>query len=121
MRAKRLIDSAITISPRRTYSIIRVNSGRSAFLPLALLMKTAAIIDPETGKRCDKTEYPLSVIREATLNAFIHRDYSIYTEDTPVQIDFFNDRLEIHSPGYPRQYSRQNSRTSAILPHTAYP
>ena len=42
-------------------------------------MKTATIIDPETGKRCDKTEYPVSAIREAVLNALIHRDYSIYT------------------------------------------
>ena len=57
------------------------------------------IIDPETGKRCDKTEYPVSAIREAVLNALIHRDYSIYTEGTPIQIDFFSDRLEIHSPG----------------------
>ena len=62
-------------------------------------MKTATIIDPETGKRCDKTEYPVSAIREAVLNALIHRDYSIYTEGTPIQIDFFSDRLEIHSPG----------------------
>lgn len=37
-------------------------------------------------------------IREAVLNALIHRDYSIYTEGTPIQIDFFSDRLEIHSP-----------------------
>ena len=62
-------------------------------------MKTATIIDSETGKRCDKTEYPVSAIREAVLNALIHRDYSIYTEGTPIQIDFFSDRLEIHSPG----------------------
>ena len=62
-------------------------------------MKTATIIDPEIGKRCDKTEYPVSAIREAVLNALIHRDYSIYTEGTPIQIDFFSDRLEIHSPG----------------------
>ena len=33
------------------------------------------------------------------LNAVIHRDYSIHTEGTPVQIDFFADRVEIHSPG----------------------
>lgn len=32
------------------------------------------------------------------LNALIHRDYSIYTEGTPIHIDFFRDRLEIHSP-----------------------
>ena len=62
-------------------------------------MKVRTIIDPETGKRTDRTEYPIAAIREAVLNALIHRDYSIYTEGTPVQVDFFSDRLEIHSPG----------------------
>ena len=45
------------------------------------------------------TEYPVDALREAILNALIHRDYSIHSEGTPVQIDFFADRLEIHSPG----------------------
>ena len=62
-------------------------------------MKVRTIIDPVTGTRKDRTEYPINAIREAVLNAVIHRDYSIYTEGTPVQIDFFADRLEIHSPG----------------------
>ena len=44
-------------------------------------------------------EYPLEAVREAVLNALIHRDYSHYTEGTPIQIDFFSNRLEIHSPG----------------------
>ena len=62
-------------------------------------MKVRTIIDPKTGMRNDRTEYPIEAIREAILNAVIHRDYSLYTEGTPVQIDFFSDRLEIHSPG----------------------
>ncbi len=62
-------------------------------------MKVRTIIDRETGKRTDKTEYPVAALREAILNALIHRDYSIHTEGTPVQIDFFADRVEIHSPG----------------------
>lgn len=62
-------------------------------------MKIKTIIDPDTGRRRDKTEYPLNAVREAVLNALIHRDYSEHTEGTPVQIDFFKDRLEIHSPG----------------------
>lgn len=62
-------------------------------------MKTRTIIDPVSGARTDKTEYPLEAIREAVLNALIHRDYSHFTEGTPIQICFFSDRLEIHSPG----------------------
>lgn len=62
-------------------------------------MKNRTVIDPVTAERSDRPEYPIEAIREAILNALIHRDYSIYTEGTPIQIDFFSDRLEIHSPG----------------------
>lgn len=62
-------------------------------------MKVRTIIDKKTGKRKDQTEYPIAAIREAILNAVIHRDYSIYTEGTPIQIDIFMDRIEFHSPG----------------------
>lgn len=62
-------------------------------------MKQRTIIDPETGKRQDKTEYPVNAIREAILNALIHRDYSVHTEGTPIQLNMYRDRLEIHSPG----------------------
>ena len=62
-------------------------------------MKVKTIIDTETGARRDKTEYPVDALREAILNAVIHRDYSIHTEGTPVQLDLFSDRVEIHSPG----------------------
>ncbi len=62
-------------------------------------MKVKTIISRETGIRKDQTEYPVDALREAILNALIHRDYSMHTEGTPVQLDFFTDRVEIHSPG----------------------
>lgn len=62
-------------------------------------MKVKTTISKETGARRDQTEYPVDALREAILNALIHRDYSMHTEGTPVQIDFFTDRVEIHSPG----------------------
>lgn len=85
-------------------------------------MKIRTVIDEKTGLRADRTEYPVDAIREAILNALIHRDYSIYTEGTPVQIDFFADRLEIHSPGtlYGRMsieqlgYGRPDQRNPAL-------
>lgn len=51
------------------------------------------------GKREDKYEYPLKAIREALLNALIHRDYSRYTEGTPVTLEIYSDRIEITNPG----------------------
>ena len=62
-------------------------------------MKVRTIIDANTGERVDKTEYPIEAIREAVLNALIHRDYSHFTEGTPIQVNMFSDRIEIRSPG----------------------
>lgn len=62
-------------------------------------MKIATVISSTTGGREDRPEYPVKAVREAVLNALIHRDYSVHTEGTPVQLYFFRNRLEIHSPG----------------------
>lgn len=61
-------------------------------------IRVKTIID-DFGKRQDRAEYPPKAIREAIINALMHRDYSIYTEGTPVQIIMYNDRLEIINPG----------------------
>ena len=62
-------------------------------------IRVKTIIDPETGKRADREDYPLTAVREAILNALIHRDYSIHTEGMPIQILLFEDRFEVRSPG----------------------
>lgn len=53
----------------------------------------------ENGGRTDKPEYPIKVIREAILNALVHRDYSIYSENTPIRIEMYRNRIEITNPG----------------------
>jgi ATP-dependent DNA helicase RecG len=62
-------------------------------------MRTKTIINPQTGKREDRTDYPITAIREAILNALVHRDYSIHTEGMPIQLIMFEDRVEIRNPG----------------------
>ena len=62
-------------------------------------MRTKTIINPITGKREDRTDYPITAIREAILNALVHRDYSIHTEGMPIQLIMFEDRIEIRNPG----------------------
>lgn len=61
--------------------------------------RTKIIIDQETGKRSDRSDYPEAAVREAVLNALVHRDYSIHTEGMPIQLLLFEDRLEVRSPG----------------------
>lgn len=60
--------------------------------------RNATIID-ETGKRVDRTEYPMMAVREIILNALVHRDYSIHTENSPIRVILYQDRLEVENPG----------------------
>ncbi len=62
-------------------------------------MLTSTAIDPMTGNRVDAPQYPLDAVREAVLNALVHRDYSIYTESKTIQLSMYDDRLEITNPG----------------------
>ena len=48
-------------------------------------------------KRVEIADYPVRAIREAIVNAIIHRDYQIIGSE--IHIDIFDNRLEITSPG----------------------
>ena len=61
-------------------------------------MKTSTVID-QTGHRDDVYEYPVKAVREIILNALIHRDYSIHTENDPIRIEMYPDRMEVSNPG----------------------
>ena len=60
--------------------------------------RVATVID-ENGHRADRPEYPMKAVREIILNALIHRDYSIHTDQSPIRILMFTDRLEVENPG----------------------
>lgn len=47
----------------------------------------------------DQWEYPDKAVREAIVNALVHRDVSDAAMGAPVQIQMFPDRLEIQNPG----------------------
>jgi ATP-dependent DNA helicase RecG len=57
------------------------------------------IIVGEDGRRRDRPEYPMKAVREAILNGLIHRDYGIYSQNTPARVEMYRDRLEVISPG----------------------
>jgi len=59
--------------------------------------KVSSDLETEGVKREDRPEYPVYVIREAVVNAVVHRNYSIV--GSKVRLFIFEDRLEIRSPG----------------------
>ncbi len=40
-----------------------------------------------------------TAVREAILNALVHRDYSIHTENVPIRIEMYRDRMEVLNSG----------------------
>jgi ATP-dependent DNA helicase RecG len=51
----------------------------------------------ENGRRIEKQAYPPEVLREAVVNALIHRDYLLTSTD--IELAVYSNRLEIISPG----------------------
>ena len=51
----------------------------------------------EGARRIDRWEFPEEAVREAVVNALVHRDYSIVGTD--IMLAIFSDRLEVVSPG----------------------
>jgi ATP-dependent DNA helicase RecG len=53
--------------------------------------------DLENGRRVERPAYPQEVVREAVVNALIHRDYLL--SHTDIELVVYSDRLEVISPG----------------------
>ena len=63
------------------------------------IRKNIRLLSFRTSKsfqRDDKFEYPLNALREAIINALIHRDYQ---ETADVRVFIFDNRVEVISPG----------------------
>jgi len=58
---------------------------------------TKVIFDSESGNRIERTDYEPFVIREIIVNAFMHRDWSIFGQR--IRVNLFKNRVEVFSPG----------------------
>ena len=67
----------------RTIDFVKRNMGSVAWI--------------DGGRRRRKRAYPLDAVREAVVNAVVHRDYA--REGTDVEVSLYGDRLEVISPG----------------------
>lgn len=62
-------------------------------------------------RRVDVPRVPIEVLREALVNAVIHRDYAII--GSHVQLEVFSDRIDITSPGaLPNHMTVEQARSS---------
>lgn len=71
----------------------------SAVDSVMLFLKKHAMrgADFSAVRRKDVWSIPLVLLREAVINALVHADYS--QRGAPIRISFFDDRIEIESPG----------------------
>jgi ATP-dependent DNA helicase RecG len=67
---------------------------------LQVVQRNLRIVSRVIGAgRLDQWEIEPEVIREAIVNALMHRDYSPQARGTQVQVEAFPDRVEVSSPG----------------------
>ncbi|MFE2166556.1 ATP-binding protein [Streptomyces sp. NPDC059447] len=71
--------------------------AKDALLAIQRNMSKRALIVGE-GRR-DVWEYPPEALREALVNALVHRDLSPGSRGTQVQVEMYPDRLRILNPG----------------------
>ena len=67
----------------RTVDFVKRNMGSVAWI--------------DGGRRRRKRAFALDAVREAVVNAVVHRDYAV--EGTDIEVSLYGDRLEVISPG----------------------
>ncbi|GAA2596634.1 hypothetical protein GCM10010435_89830 [Winogradskya consettensis] len=79
------VDGPIPEMAREALAVIQRNMSRRALIS-------------GTGRQ-DVWEYPPEALREAVVNALVHRDLSPGSRGTQVQVEMYPDRLRILNPG----------------------
>jgi ATP-dependent DNA helicase RecG len=80
-----------------------------------ILRNTRLATTIERVRHAERREYPRAALREAIVNAVMHRDYSL--EGAQILLYIFDNRLEIRSPGtLPNSVTLSNIRTHYSKP-----
>lgn len=76
------------------------------------LPKTLVIEDGMSGQRTETPVVPFRVLREAVVNALMHRSYEAYQ---PIQIIRYSNRIEIKNPGYSLKSQERFDEPGSII------
>ncbi|WEK82914.1 MAG: putative DNA binding domain-containing protein [Mycoplasma sp.] len=90
-------DNVLTFSTRKTLTGSIIEQLNKIFEAIGYANQKKEVINSDTFLREGLYDYPAAAIREAVVNAFMHRNWQLDGSD--IRIEFFNDRLEILSPG----------------------
>ena len=63
---------------------------------IELLNVESTIAIDKGSENANQSKYPKIALKEAIVNAIVHRDYEI---DQPIRVEIYSDRIEIYSPG----------------------
>jgi predicted HTH transcriptional regulator len=63
---------------------------------MEILNAQAYTVFDKSSDKPNQVKYPVRALREALINAVVHRDYEI---PEPIRVTVFSDRIEIRSPG----------------------
>ncbi len=78
------------------------------FERMMMLLRTHIPLGRDRAKSEDIYEIPVLAMREFVANAFVHRDYGDVVKSY-IQVELFDDRLEIKSPGHlPKEINVDN-------------
>ena len=111
------VDAAAYPGTEKDYSALERMAMRNPLTALFRKNETLKVVDPglveevvyfvrrNTGVtsylqdaiRIDRPAYPEEVVREAIVNALVHRDYTM--SGTTIEVSVYSDRIEIISPG----------------------
>ncbi|OHV45141.1 hypothetical protein BCD48_23510 [Pseudofrankia sp. BMG5.36] len=71
---------------------------RETLVQLTRTMRRGTVIAPGGGAST-AYDYPIEALREAVVNAVVHRDLGPYSLGTQVQVEVYPDRITVRNPG----------------------